>query len=169
MSARTTLQIGALALCGLAGYAVWQSAHRERHLAGPAPSAAATKDGTEGLQDWAALKTEIGLGFPLDGGPENTGRFSQWYTPIEWDAWQATRANFAGAHNVWVTVVERPRVSAVLDDAGNRTVDLRVWVKREFGDEFRTDQATVRMTAVPASDGSREPYRLTGMTVKSEP
>lgn len=158
MSARTTLQIGALALCGLAGYAVWQSAHREARLAGPTPSAAAAKDGTEGLQDWAASKTEIGRGFPLDGSPENTGRFSQWYTPIEWDAWQATRADFAGAHNVWVTVVERPRVSAVLDNAGRHTVDLRAWVKGEFEDEFRIEQ--VKLSHDGGSRVGRRPRAL---------
>jgi len=167
MNIRTVLQAVTFALCGLTGYILWQAGHHERLMASSATVAEAEDSRPDSLQEWAASKVQIGLGFPLDEGPESMARFSRRYTSIEWEAWRAMRARLMGAHEVWVTVMRRPHMSADLDDFGERAVDLSIVVKSKRGDEARVEQATVHMTVVPATGDEREPYKLTSMTVGS--
>jgi len=118
------------------------------------------------LQVWAASKVSIGLGFPLDEGPESMARFSRSYTSIEWDAWQTMRARLIGTHEVWMTVTRPPHASADLDDVGKREVDLLIDVKSKREGVTSVERGTVHMTVVPGTDEDREPYKLTSMTIE---
>ena len=165
MNVRTVLQAGMLILCSLSGLAVYKVAHREERIASATPVTAPEVDGANGLQGWAASKTAPGLGFPLDKGPKSTARLSQAYDPVEWKGWQAMRDRFVGAHEVQVTVVRPPHVSAKRDDAGSRDIELSIRVAGRFDSGIRTEQATVHMTVVPWSDTERGSFRLTGLAV----
>ncbi len=166
MDIRTVLQATTFALCGLTGYVLWQAGDHERLIASSAAVAAAGDSKLSSLQVWAASKVSIGLGFPLDKGPESMARFSRSYTSIEWDAWQTMRARLMGAHEVWVTVIRPPQVSDDLDDIGEREVDLVINVQSKREGVASVEQATVHMTVVPGTDEDREPYKLTSMTIE---
>jgi hypothetical protein len=166
MDIRTVLQATTFALCGLTGYVLWQAGNHERLIASSAAISGTGDSRLSGLQVWAASKVSIGLGFPLDEGPESRARASRSYTSIEWDAWQAMRARLMGAHEVWVTVMRPPHASADLDDLGKREVDLLIDVKSRREDVTTVERGTVNMTVVPGTDEDREPYKLTSMTVE---
>lgn len=163
MNVRTILRAGMLILYSLSGFAVYKVAHREERIASATPVTAPAADG---LQGWAASKTSLGLGFPLDKGSESTVRLSQAYDPVEWKGWQAMRDRFVGAHEIRVTVVKPPHVSAERNDVGSRDVELSIRVAGRFDDGIRTEQATVHMTVVPGSNAEHESFRLIGMAVE---
>lgn len=172
MKVKTILCASTISLCGLAGYVLGQVFPFQNYITS-AHSLVATSANNEPqrLQDWAGEKVSIGLGFPLDAGPEKIAERSRDYTPVEWGAWRTMRDRYLGAAEIRIVVLQRPSVSPDPDNVEERKVDVPIEIQGKCRDTAigtnitKSERTWVHMIVTLDPSNSNESYKLVGMTV----